>query len=964
MTTIRSRRSTTWLLLAGVVLAAGGWRCQRGGGGGASGGSGGDVVLVGLELPDPSNQQTGTGGPPSNCSLVQQVVYRFDGPPRAAHVHSKTLPVLDSQGTQVSGEYAVRGVTVVFTPDLPLTSTAIQQSDFGGLRPGITYTISVTVNGSDSMPSLRAIDPALLQEWKHPSLDRAILASFSTTTNDLQYFTGLEVRPVTELSLVPEDGTRDLAPFLYTDPDQVFGPNRTIELLYDAPLHPDAVTDLDFRLVDMDHVSGSPVELGVIVTLVENRAGGARVTVQPSGILPFGHMLALEVLSPLRHLSDFPPATTVHEVRAVYQTPSAPATLIRDRYEVSLGNDSDFDAEQSRLRKGYNAAEWNRQDSGVLQAAGAFVGTGVLGRFQPAAEPGKTTVITLDTNRQPFPLLNGATPDARPGTVVQGGVFHFTDINIPSSVVLRPLGQNALVFVATGSVRIAGTVDLDAGGGASDQTYDSAVNPVPGGRGGPGGGRGGESCPTVYFPPTQFQLANLISATFGASGEAPQQNAIPGMQPPQGGRGGPAAILDDPAVPNPEISCAESNVGSNGGGFGGGGGGGSLQRSGTAGRVGSGNMMPLPNRTWIDSWPNTSPAGGLPGTPLFPDADSTNNFIGPDGEVHHLQGGQGGGGGGVKAEGYHCGRDFPWGLDEFRGVFPDRVGDARGGGGGGGAGAFEVFARGDIVLASGARIQARGGPGGGGEQTGSSIWGGPGGGGSAGIVVLKSTSAIDVLAGAVIDVTGGPSGNGRPPGVGGDGLVGLRVPVNSEANMVGTILPDQTVWTDRLNRRNPIDITPFSQAVSHWIDLGQTIHRPPSGAQPRYLFRGIDLTGRVVRLADGRIPTPELNSFRIGYLGLLDPVNGTFQPGEEPRADWLPPSAEVVFEFQAADAVAEGSREVDLTGASDWMPDPMVADGRQFLRWRVTFDIAADGSPLDENSRRPVVECIHIDTEF
>lgn len=949
------------MLLTGAVVS-----CARGGKGSSARRTSGSLVLTDVVLPDPSNQHVGApGSPPTNVSLVQQMVLRFDATVDPSSIHDKSLPVLDSTGRLVAGTYQVSDRQVVFTPELPLTPDAFQSLEHGGLRPGEVYSLTVGPGTSHAIAGLVAIHPDLQSRLPHPSIPGAILISFTTTSEELLYLGGLSPREVQPTSITPVDGIASFAPHLFSDPDGWFGANEIIEIRFDAPLHPGEsnVSDKTFRLLDMDHPSGTPVELGVLVSLTENLPSGARIAIEPSGVLPFGHLLAVEGPDRLRHLSAATEPPSIDIVLAVYQTPPSPAATIRDLARADLGSEEDLDRFESSRRRGFAPAEWNRGGTGVLQAARAFLGTGEIGRFQPVASQGGSTVVTLDTSLQPLPLLNGSTPDAEANTVVRGGVFHFTDIDIPAGVTLRPVGPNPLVLLATGSVRIAGTIDLEGGNGSSDHSFDSAVAPGPGGRAGAGGGGGGAANPVVYFPPGQFGLMNLITPTRGETGFSPLVNAQPGEPPPQGGQGGASTILDDPAVDNPEISCNEGNPGLNGGGSGGGGSGGSMYREGSKGRPGLGNMLPQPDRTWIDLWPLTNPPRAEPGTFLFDDGLNRNNFIGPEGEILRLQGGQGGGGGGNKAEGYYCGTQFPWGRNEFGGAFPDRVGDARGGGGGGGGGALEIFAREHLILEGGARVLCRGGVGGGGEITGNSRWGGPGGGGSGGVQLYRSSTSIEVRAGALLDVRGGDGGTGASGG-GGDGLIQFQVPVDEQATMNGTLLPDTSIWADPQNIRNPVEITPFSHAVSTWLDLGQTIHRAPGGTRPGLSFPGTDSEGFVVTLADGRIPQPELLPFRVGYLGQFDPVTGTYLDGELPRMDWLPLSSTVRVEFQAGDAVVEGSREVDLATLSDWLPDPAVATGRQFVRWRITFDIAADGSSLDESSRRPIITRFSLPLEY
>ena len=115
-------------------------------------------------------------------------------------------------------------------------------------------------------------------------------------------------------------------------------------------------------------------------------------------------------------------------------------------------------------------AAWDQHQSGVLEASFAFRGSGVLGRFAP--DPSAVQSVTFDTNFQTFPFADGSTPDAPAGFTVIGGVFEFTTIDVPDGVTVRVVGQNPLVFSATGSVRIAGVLDLDAGDGTDENAIE------------------------------------------------------------------------------------------------------------------------------------------------------------------------------------------------------------------------------------------------------------------------------------------------------------------------------------------------------------------------------------------------------------------------------------------------------------------------------------------------------------
>ena len=104
---------------------------------------------------------------------------------------------------------------------------------------------------------------------------------------------------------------------------------------------------------------------------------------------------------------------------------------------------------------------------------------------------------------------------------------------------------------------------------------------------------------------------------------------------------------------------------------------------------------------------------------------------------------------------------------------------------------------------------------------------------------------------------------------------------------------------------------------------------------------------------------------RVDYLGMRDPqAPGQYLPNQEPRTDFIPTNATVKVEFQGASAIVPGSKEVDLPNATLWSSDPADANGRQFIRYRITFDIAANSTTLSTDSARPVVQNISIHAEF
>lgn len=958
---LRTHRSVLLLSLLGTPLGL--LACARGGGGGPSGASLPGVHLTAIEFPDGDRV---AAEPPEEASLVQQVVFRFTGPVDGDSVHSRSLQIKDPSQALVAGSYRVQGSSVVFTPTLPVRPIDTTQApllDLGGaaLVPGATYFIEVVAGQADSVSNLVGFSPDLLARIAHPALSRAVLTSFSTTTDETRFLSGLRPRRLQLVSVHPEDGATTQAPNLYSDPLDLFPVNLPIRLVFDGPLHPDpgSVGDDRFRLIDLDDtgVVATGLPLGVDVFLRENLPDRSVVEMQPTGILPLGHLLAVEIPWRLRHLSEPPVVNQQRQVVAIYPLPSASLAWIPDAYVEEFVNEDGFGEGSTSVQRGMASAEWNRNGSGFLQAA-AFPGSGELGDFRPSTVPGPDpAVIILDTDHQPLPLLDGSTPAAPAGTVVEGGVFHFHDIDIPAGVTIQPLGSHPLVLTATGSVRVAGTILLAGLDGQNDHTRDSAIYPVGGGKGGAGGGKGGESHPAYYFPPASLGLLHLIPPPKGEDGRGPRVDGLFTL----GGQGGTSAVVDDPTVPNPEILCGEDPFGDPSRGSHGGGG--SFLTRGKSGRPGAGNIRATADHRYIDAGDTVAPPG-LAGPSVFT-GRVDDNFIGTYGQIKVVRGGQGGGGGGSKLESYYCGYRMPWGLDEFRGLWPDTTADSKGGGGGGGGGAIEILALGSITLDSTALIDADGGTGGGGESVGTSSFGGGGGGGSGGAVILRSGSDVQVHPQARILLRGGDGDNHhrRNSGTGGDGLAQIEVPMGRVPTVgAGAVIPASS-YLDPTNTVNPVDYGPLSRAVSRWIDLGRSIARPSGGA--RFRFTGTDpATGQVLTDALGFLPDPASLPFEIDYLGRLNPATREYFTGEEPREDWIPPGATVVIEFRAADAMAPGSKEVNPDSLGDWTPDWNQIAGRQFVRWRVTFNVSADGQPIGPKTRRPVMHRLQLDFDF
>jgi len=997
-----------------------------GGGGGGSSGSGFDShgKLLSVTFPDPSDVNTeAVDTPPALAPLLQQVVFTFDSNPDPNTIGSGTIQIRDASGFPVPGQFVVDGPVVTFTPQLPTRPVSIagdgSVDDGGtGLAPGSAYTVRL---GSQTLKFISTIDSGLLTRFRDPNFSGGILIGFRTGTDPIHFFAGLPLVAPAFLESDPVDGVTGVSPDLYTDPDHLFPPRRSFLLRFDAPVNPDAsnVSGDTFELIDLDdRPSGFPngLPLGINVSVLENALDHSVIEILPSGVLPFGHQLALEYPVDLQGTSQTGTLVGTTAIAATFTTATTAAPLVND----TLVEDFDSNAREERdpaQTGNVLPADWNMRGSGILQPNFAFQGDGLLGRFTPPPPVAPDIkVIVLDTTTQPFPLFDGSTPDAPVYTVV-GGVFPFTDIDIPAGVVIQPLGNNPLVITATGSVRIAGTIFVGGQDGNGDYAYDSAVTSVPGGASVAGGGRGGEGHPILFYPPDQVSYGNLVSPPAGGQGFG--IDPADGVMKRIGGGGGQSGMIDNPDSKgnystNHELDCSEFRT-SNPGVKVPGGGGGSMYLQGHqpgdldggyAGKLknGRGNVLPNGQGGYVirDISEKVLTPGAIGQWPFFNDGNGQNDFFGSRGQLTRLIGGQGGGAGASSVEGYYCGiwcdhdndstNNAVCGGEDFgtSGKYGDSVGDARGGGGGGGGGAVLIQALGSVVLTSSAKIDAHGGAGRGGEAIECANFGGGGAGGAGGMVVIQSSTDIHLESGCLVDVReglgkraaigdiygscddAGSSGAPGDGGPGGQGFCQLQVPVGQTAVVVdsASAFPrrstkyDPLPWIDQSNTLNPVEFTPISVALSTWFDLGRMIARQP-GTSPSFTFGGLDVNGLVVTDVDGNVVDPAGTDVECDYLGEYDAVHHAYKSGKEPKADFIPPNASVKVEFQGANAIVEGSKEIDPASVTLWSTSPAAADGLQFIRWRITFDLTANTSdPLSPETPRPCVQKISIHSQY
>ncbi len=313
---------------------------------------------------------------------------------------------------------------------------------------------------------------------------------------------------------------------------------------------------------------------------------------------------------------------------------------------------------------------------------------------------------------------------------VDGGIVSVRHFYVEEGGVLKIEGPNPFVLDARGDVWIRGRIIADGQSSSGVTTLNTTNIPEPGAPGHAGGGRGGSGSPLV-----------AASSPGGTAGDGAF-----GL-PNAGGQGGETGWSTNATI--------ERRRGAGGGG----------------GRTGADVLFSATQfdqrRIGYDAEPGFSrgalahhvadngalsgpagPQGGAVGASPFVDGDPTNDFFGVArddatgrfvvGELARPWAGAGGGGGGDASL-------VPGGVWPNPTFSP--FADEKGAGGGGGGGSVRLTALGSILFGDAGQISARGGTGGGGENTSFlNRVGGGSGGGSGGHVVLECATRIDLRA--------------------------------------------------------------------------------------------------------------------------------------------------------------------------------------------------------------------------
>lgn len=837
---MRHRSAQGLLLFVFVSIGAG---CSSDSGGG----SGDGFQLPQISLP-----------PGAIWKVNQEIVFTFSKDVDFSTVSLNTISIQTATGAPATGSFSLRGPRqVVFQPSCPQRADL---TDSGLQAGGVGYTIRVPGRSSGVANTVRSTSGELLEVTQTRSFTTPIVANIT------EAFLDTKLGPPAPIvraqgSLEPNatyleiGGDPDERVYFELDPAQnivlsVPGFKLPLNLYSDQPSHLAVVIEFDQALnpsstnisSELMHLeffdnTGTWQPLITRVSLAANcTETGARVRLEPVGILPQGSQVRAVVLAGLTDLvGEVSPAGrfnfAVAETRLVEFSSLTPADDLADEFPESFdfGGTSTLSFQDTQVLSASPSAEWG---DGLLTAAFQFDGTGGPGgTFDLLVEDGDTVRIVTDNG----PVLGA---DGSTVQFLDEGRLNVRNLTIEEGGEVLVEGTFPLRIDATGDVIIRGLLDL-SGESASDVIVPNTGNvPELGGRGGPGGGRGGNASEVT-----------TNSTPIGGAGQGP------GTVPNTGGGGGESGF----AAPTPKDSRRP----------GGGAGGRFAQNEGASGTAGS-----TLAKSAIDPQRFT-PRGGAVSSGPFVDGITTNNFLGTKavaaggvvtslvrGELTGLMGGFGGGGGGNA----NPATTFPtpnWGVSS----------DEKGGAGGGGGGGLHLRALGKIQFGDSGQIRCNGGRGGVGENVENQDHvGGNGGSGSGGHIILETASFIDFTDGGLATTTaarnwlealGGPTVTGPTPspggvsvgGAGGSGVIQIHVP-NSISPPNGNQNPDIILPGPVAGVSDPIDalsspkahvlvpaFSAHSLARSDWIPLGGASQTPggPPPSPVNFRFAGTDI---------------------------------------------------------------------------------------------------------------------------
>ena len=836
-------------------------------------------------------------------------------------VSQTTVQVREVSGGPVAGTFFVRAAaprTVVFQPRCP---TLPDLSDAGFLlsdqAQGIvrTYQLIVSANGGGTGSTVRSttgngLDNGLELTFTTPdAADPPAVVFYDTKVGPpAPLIRGVGGVGETELeaTYVELGGNADPASRLYFKEGELEGgallplnlyslreSQVALMLLINQPVSPDE-NNISEGSVRWEYRSetGAWEPLMTSVELVQNcTATGATLRLEPEGLLPAEAELRVVITSTFMDLvGDANVVPLTDFAMADSALAPVPPSMVEDEFlePFLVGGAMQGSMHDYLAPLGAPPALWGE---GVLSSAFQFGGTGGPGgNFDFQVADGD--IFTFDTTSQ---TITGG-PNFIPTTqvTVVGGVLDLRSFRVGEGSRLKFSGPNRVTILASGTVEILGLITVEGNDSMGVATLNTTNIPEPGAPGQAGGGKGGVGSPlTNISSPAGGNGYGAYNTPDGGGrgGETGWNDTVTGVAARRGSGGGGGCMghdqLFDYGAPI-GLDVDETYIGLN------------IEKGFSGGPNAYGAKNPAAKIS--------PPEGGEPGPSPFLDGTDANDFWGTmhdpvthaitPGELSAPMPGAGGGGGGDSA--YTNGQIFP------RIPFYS-TGDEKGAGAGGAGGALTMLVIGDITFGPDGRISARGGTGGGGENTNYLDRVGAGsGGGSGGHVILQTASTIDMsesLAGTAghdpaIFATGGQGGAGqsnlggatigpqgsketgpitdacpnaalgcRGPwvGAGGDGGPGI-IQLHTATGESGIITPTGLTLVDTC-KPTPLgtgeaELLPIfgrtSTARSVWIPLGEGGHDVSDPSDPRnlvqFLFGGTDPTTGLVTAVSGEIP--------------------------------------------------------------------------------------------------------------
>jgi len=798
----------------------------------------------------------------------QPIVFTFNEDVDFASISLNTISIQTTTGTPATGSFFLRSAReVVFQPNCP---TLDDLSDTGLIPGSIAYQIRVLGESSGAANTVRSAENQALQVTQTrsfttpPSADRQV-AFLDTQTGPpvpVVRSEGAQDEDATYLEVggdpdnrvyFERDANQDLVLSVpdFEAPLNLYSDQATrvaVVIAFNQALSP-ASTNVNSARMRLEFIDNNglwnPLETNV--ALVANCTdSGARVRLEPIGILPQGSQLRAVVLAGLQDLVGEPSGSAeqtfaVTPTRALDFASLTPADGGADEFPegFDFGGTSELSFEDTDALFDSPAASW---DDGQLTAAFQFDGTGGPGGdFDWLVTSGDTVLVDTDDGR--IVASDGVTAQ-----LIDDGVVDVRDLTIELGGTVRVQGSRPLVINATGTVIIRGTLDVSGFDAASVILPNQGNVRADGGAGGPGGGRGGHANEVV-----------TNSTPRGSFGQGPRGDINSGGQ---GGESGfaPASSGKDARRP-------------------GGGAGGRFAPDAGAGLIAGNGLAGADLSTGAETGAQPA-AGGVVSAGAFVDGVSNNNFFGSRaqgtvgnvtglirGELATLWGGYGGGGGG---------NALP--ASQFPSANWTPASDERGAGGGGGGGGLHIRALGPIQFGASGLIRSNGGRGGVGENTqGLDHVGGNGGSGSGGHVILETASFVDFTDGGTaltnrdcVTAIGGAQVSGATTsagsvsfgGAGGPGVIQLHVPSSLSAPTTfggnsDIFVPTALSTLDSIASPAALPLVPAfgsrSLARSKWISVGGA-DQDPTGV-PRllqFLFQGLDTSGGA---DDGKVLT-------------------------------------------------------------------------------------------------------------